>query len=306
MSRKIPPLNPLRTFEVVARTKNLTRAAHELHVGQSAVSKQLSVLEEYLGTKLFRRGQRGITLTVVGEKLAAQIIPAFDQIADATAQATSHSNDNRIRVQTYTTFAAKWLIPRLDEFHQRYPELNVTIINSVDDVDFEKDQVDFSIQLGRGAWQGADVDFLFEDIIEPVCSPGFLHLHAPNTKFPQAVLRTRLLISHYRPKSDWLLWAEKNQHEAEIASTPTMSFSSSVLTWQAAMDDLGVAIGQMPLLNKDLENGKLVAPFNLPVQTGLSFYLLRPKVQREVRKVRLFRDWLLSQAASTRPLHASC
>lgn len=299
MVRKIPPLNPLRTFEVVARTKNLTRAARELHVGQSAVSKQLNVLEEYLGTKLFRREQRGITLTPTGETLAKKIIPAFNQISEATTHIMNRGDDNKIRVQTYTTFAAKWLIPRLEDFHQRYPQLNVLIINSVDNVDFETDSVDFSIQLGRGDWPDADVDFLFEDIIQPVCSPAFLRHHAPNPLFPQAILRTRLLVSHYRPKSDWLLWAAANDYEGEIAPTPTMSFSSSVLTWQAAMDELGVAIGQMALLNKDLASGKLVVPFNLPVKTGLSFYLLRPKLQREARKVVLFRDWILTQAAST-------
>lgn len=299
MSRKIPPLNPLRTFEVVARTKNLTQAARELHVGQSAVSKQLNVLEEYLGVKLFRRERHGVTLTAVGDEFAARIIPAFEQIADATAHITSPADDNQIRVQTYTTFAAKWLIPRLENFHQRYPALNVLIINSVNDVDFEKDKVDFSIQLGRGTWPGADVDVLFDDIIQPVCSPAFLHHHAPNTKYPQAVLRTRLLVSHYRPTTDWELWARENAYKDEIAPTPSMSFSSSVLTWQAAMDGLGVAMGQMALLDNDLAQGKLVAPFDLPVQTGRSFCLLRPKVQREVSKIRLFRDWLLSQAALT-------
>lgn len=299
MARKIPPLNPLRAFEVVARTKNLTHAARELHVGQSAVSKQLNVLEEYLGTKLFRRERRGITLTVAGEELAERIIPAFDMIAEATAQVTMPSDDNRIRVQTYTTFAAKWLIPRLEDFHQRYPAFNVLIINSVNDADFEKDDVDFSIQLGRGNLPGADVDFLFDDIIQPVCSPAFLHQHAPETRFPQAVLRTRLLVSHYRPKTDWELWARTHGYEKEIAPTPSMSFSSSVLTWQAAMDGLGVAMGQMALLDKDLADHKLVAPFELPVQTGRSFYLLRPRLQREVRKVRLFRDWIRSQADLT-------
>lgn len=294
MSKKIPPLNPLRTFEVVARTRNLTRAALELHVGQSAVSKQLNVLEEYLGVELFRRERRGISLTPMGEDLAERIIPAFDLIADATAHIMERGNDQHIRVQTYTTFAAKWLIPRLEDFHNRYPDLSVLIANSVRDVQFEQDHVDFSIQLGRGAWDGADVDFLFEDVIEPVCCPAFLRQHAPERRFPQALLRTRLLVSYYRRK-DWSVWAKATRYEDEIAQTPQMSFSSSVLTWQAALDGLGVAVGQTALLMDDLAQGKLEAPFNLPVRSGMSYYLLRPKMQRESRKVMLFRDWMLEQ-----------
>ncbi|OWT65894.1 LysR substrate-binding domain-containing protein [Candidimonas nitroreducens] len=306
MPRKIPPMNPLRAFYVVARTKSLTKAAQELHVGQSAISKQLDVLEKYFGVKLFRREQRGISLTDIGQELAQRIVPAFDQIADAAAGIAERSDGNKIRVHTYTTFAAKWLIPRLEDFHTQYPRLSVQIIASVDEMDFENDRIDFSIQLGRGARAGLEVDLLFDDIIEPVCSQGFLLQHAPETAYPQAVLRTRLLDSHYRPKSDWQAWAQACHYEKEIADTPHMNFSSSVLTWQAAMDGLGVAIGQMALLTEDIEKGKLVAPFKQPVRTGLSFRLLRPKAQREERKIVLFRDWILAQAATTRPYLPAC
>ncbi|MFC4203169.1 LysR family transcriptional regulator [Candidimonas humi] len=299
-------MNPLRAFYVVARTNSLTKAAKELHVGQSAISKQLDVLEKYFGVKLFRREQRGISLTDIGQELAERVVPAFDQILDAAASLTERSNDSKIRVHTYTTFAAKWLIPRLEDFHKQYPKLSVLIIASVDEVNFEKDRIDFSIQLGRGTRPGLEVDLLFDDIIEPVCSQGFLRKHAPETAYPQAVLRTRLLDSHYRPKSDWLMWAKACNYENDIADTPHMSFSSSVLTWQAAMDGLGVAIGQMALLTEDIKEGNLVAPFHQPVRTGLSFHLLRPRVQREARKIVLFRDWILAQAAATRPYLPDC
>jgi LysR family glycine cleavage system transcriptional activator len=294
-------MNPLRAFYMVARTKSLTKAAQELHVGQSAISKQLDVLEKYFGTRLFRREQRGISLTDTGRELAQRIIPAFDQITEAAASIAERGDASKIRVHTYTTFAAKWLIPRLEDFHKRHPGLSVLIIASVEDVDFERDRIDFSIQLGRGARPGLETDLLFDDIIEPVCSRAFLRQHAPEAAYPQAVLRTRLLDSHYRPKSDWLAWAQACRCENEIADTPHMSFSSSVLTWQAAMDGLGVAIGQMALLTEDIKAGNLVAPFGQPVRTGLSFRLLRPRVQREARKIVLFRDWILAQAAATRP-----
>lgn len=306
MSKKIPPMNPLRAFYVVARTKSLTKAARELHVGQSAISKQLDVLEKYLGVKLFRREQRGITLTEIGQELGERIIPAFDQISDATHSILERGNDNTIRVHTYTTFAAKWLIPRLEKLHKQYPELSVLIINSAGKVDFEQDRIDVSIQLGSGKQPDTEVDLLFDDIIEPVCSTAFQQEHAPESKYPQALLRTRLLVSHYRPKGEWAMWAKAHGYAAEIADTPHMNFSSSVLTWQAAVDGLGIAIGQVALLTEDVQEGKLIFPFGKPLKTGLSFYLLRPKVRREARKILLFRAWLLEQAAATRPLLPDC
>lgn len=306
MSKKIPPMNPMRAFYVVARTKSLTKAAKELHVGQSAISKQLDVLEKYLGVKLFRREQRGISLTDVGQELGDRIVPAFDQIAEAAHHVTERSNDNQIRVHTYTTFAAKWLIPRLEDFHKRHPEFSVLIINLTNNIDFERDRIDFSIQLGNGNHPDTDADLLFDDVIEPVCTAAFLKKHVPDSQYPQAILRTRLLVSHYRPKGEWGLWAKTHQYTADIADTPQMNFGSSVLTWQAAMDGLGVAIGQVALLTDDIREGGLLYPFNRPIRTGLSFYLLRPNVRREARKITLFRDWLLSQAAATRPLLPDC
>lgn len=296
MAMKIPPLNPLRVFEAVARTRNLTQAAKELHVSQSAVSKQLQVLQEYLGVELFRRERHGISLTQVGQRYGDAIAPAFENIGRATAEIMRSGSDSSLRIQTYTTFAAKWLIPRLHDFHARYGDIAVVITNSVKDVDFDRDNVDLAIQMGRGAWQGMDTDFLFEDVIEPVCSPAFFRSHAPEAAYPQALLRKRLLVSHYRQK-DWQTWARQCRYESEIDNGESMRFSSSVLTWQAAADGLGIAIGQTALLVDDLRSGKLMAPFDLSVRTGASYYLVLPQLQRQSRKVQVFRDWLNEQVA---------
>lgn len=297
MSKKIPPLNPLKVFDAVARTSNLTRAAQELHISQSAVSKQLNVLQAYLGTELFRRERHGIHLTQAGVRYGEEIAPAFEAIARATAEIMRSGSDSSLRIQTYTTFAAKWLIPRLSDFHARNRDISVVITNSVKDVDFDRDPVDLAIQMGHGAWQGNDTDFLFEDVIEPVCSPAFFRTHAPESAYPQALLRTRLLVSHYRPR-DWQTWARLCRYESDVAQTESMRFSSSVLTWQAAADGLGIAIGQTALLVDDLGSGKLVSPFHLPVPTGASYYLVRPQLQRQSRKVELFRAWIKEQLAA--------
>ena len=293
MARRIPPLNPLRVFEVVARTGNLTVAAQELHVTQSAVSRQIGVLEGYLGVELFRRERHGVTLTRSGRGYAEQVVPAFETIAGATEKLLKGSTQGALRVRTYVTFAAKWMIPRLPEFEREHPDIEVRISTAVPEVDFDRDPVDVAIQFGDGRWPRVQADFLFPDEIEPVCSPRYLSEHAKAARRPQALLAHRLLVSHYR-KSDWDEWLAATGLASAAEGAERMSFSSSVLTWQAAHDGLGLAIGQAAMLGAEFASGELVRPFRRPVRTGRAYYLLRPAVQRESRKVAAFRDWLLA------------
>ena len=296
MSRRIPPLNPLRVFEVVARTENLTQAAQQLHVTQSAVSRQIAVLEGYLGVQLFRRERHGVSLTRAGSRYASQVLPAFEMIADATHALTKGSRQGALRVRTYTTFAAKWLIPRLAEFRALHPSIEVRISNDVPDVDFDRDPVDVAIQFGDGHWKNVQLDLLFRDEIEPVCSPQFLGRHAPNPKYPHSLLRQRQLVSRYR-RTDWDEWLRASDLAEEAAQAERMDFSSTLLCWQAAVDGLGMAIGQAALLTNEFAAGHLVRPFARPLLRTQAYYLIRPQSQRETHKVNVFRDWLLSVCA---------
>ncbi len=292
MSRKLPPLNPLRVFQTVARVGNLTTAAQELHVSQSAVSRQVATLENYLGVELLRREARGVSLTRIGANYAALVTPAFDQIAKATESLLDTAAPGALRVRTYTTFTAKWLIPRLPAFNTKHPDIDIIVKNGVPDVDFEKDGVDIAIQFGDGAWTGVSADLLFHDVIEPVCSPEFLKKKLAPGEHPGKLLQTRLLVSRYR-KNDWNDWLEATGNTLGAAGAETMRFSTSVLTWQAALDGLGIAIGQTPLLQNELDRGALVRPFSQPVQNGKGYYLVRPKVRHDTRKTDVFRTWLL-------------
>lgn len=297
MTRRIPPLNPLRVFEVVARTLNLTAAAAELNVTQSAVSRQIATLETYLGVELFRRERHGVNLTRAGRTYAAQVLPAFAQIAAATESLVKGTGDRTLRVRTYTTFAAKWLIPRLAEFHRLHPGIEVKITNAVPDVDFDRDKVDVAVQFGDGQWPQTQSLFLFGDEIEPVCSPAYLKKHAPNARFPASLLRHPLLVSHYR-RTDWADWLAATGLAPAATEAVEMTFGTSVLTWQAAIDGLGMAIGQNRLLTAEFEKGLLVRPFAKPVQREQGYYLVWPKRARESHKVSVFRDWLLAACAA--------
>ena len=291
---KIPPLNPLKVFEVVARTSNLTLAASELNVSQSAVSRQIAVLEEYLGVQLFTRERVGVRLTEVGAGYARRIGPAFGEIAAATEAITRKYSNNVIRLRTYTTLTARWLIPRLPRFKAQHPEVEVSILNSSAPLDFGAEQCDLAIVLGDGHWPGAEAALLFEDIVEPVCAPVFAHALAGGA----AALRgQRLLVSKYR-KDDWPRWLAHAGLPGLFETAEKMIFSSSILTWQAAMDGLGIAIGQPHMLEADFQAHRLARPFASPLRTGKGYYLVTPTLQRYSGKIAAFKDWLLSEAWS--------
>lgn len=288
---KIPPLNPLKVFEVVARTNNLTLAASELNVSQSAVSRQVAVLEEYLGVQLFARERVGVRLTEVGETYARRIRPAFEEISAATAFITQKYSNNVIRLRTYTTLTARWLIPRLPHFKAQYPDVEVSILNSNAPLDFGVEKCDLAIVLGNGTWPDADATLLLEDVVEPVCAPGFIE-GAANS---EGLRGKRLLVSKYR-KDDWPRWLSHAGMTDVFETAEKMVFSSSILTWQAAMDGLGVAIGQQHMLESDFQAGRLVRPFARPLRTGQGHYIVTPALQRHSDKIAAFKDWLTREA----------
>jgi len=292
---KIPPLNPLKVFEVVARTNNLTTAANELLVSQSAVSRQIAVLEEYLGVQLFTRERVGVRLTEVGVAYAHRIRPAFEEISDATKFITQKYSDNVIRLRTYTTLTARWLIPRLPRFNMQYPGVDVMIANSSAPLDFGTEQCDLAIVFGEGTWPDAESTFLMEDVIEPVCSPAFLESAHGGVRLLEALHSKRLLVSKYR-KYDWPAWLAHAGMGDVFDNAEKMIFSSSILTWQAAMDGLGIAIGQSQMLEADIKSGRLVRPFSRPLKTGKGHYLVTPSLQRYSSKIASFKDWLLHEA----------
>ena len=292
MSRLLPPLNPLRTFEAAARHCNFTKAAEELLVSQSAVSRQISVLEDFLGVRLFIRDAHLVRLTSAGERYFAEIGPAFQLLTAATGRLRKTAGGAPLKIKVYATFAAKWLMRRLPRFQAAYPKIAVRISTSVTPVDFARDQVDAAIQLGRGTWPKAEAVELFRDEIAPVASPLLLQGLALPLALDQ-LSSFRLLHSHYR-RNDWPDWVAAAGCELPPEEEP-MSFPSSLLTYQAAVDGLGIAMGQLPLLQEELRAGTLVQPFTQTLRRDLAYYLVLPEQKPLDRRIAVFRDWLLSE-----------
>ncbi len=296
MARPLPPLNPLHVFDTVSRLGSFTLAAAELGVSQSAVSRQVAVLEGFLGVRLFRREPQGVSLSADAKAYHAEVGPSFARIAAATEALRTATRQGPLRLRVYATFAVKWLIARLPRFHAQHPAIGVQLSTTVAPVDFARDPIDMAVQFGSGDWPGLCSQLLMRDVIQPVCSPHLLAAHGGRIGLGD-LAACRLLHSHYR-RDDWPDWLRSvgqpdRPHEGD-------EFPSSVLTLHAAAEGLGVAMGQMSLLGEDLRAGRLVTPFARPLERRLGHYLVWARSGPPDARGRSLASWLAAEAAACR------
>ncbi len=293
MARTIPPLNPLHVFEVAARLGSFTKAAEELNVTQSAVSRQIGTLEDYLKIRLFNRDRAGVSLTRAGRSYFLEIEPAFAAIASSTGRVRSRGGGKQLHVYVYPTFAVKWLVPRMDRFNEAYPGIDVRVTTGLDPVDFAGKNIDVAIRLLRDADAEPHNIRLFADVIQPVCSAALLRDAAQPLRSIEDLRKFRLLFSRYRRDDwhDWLLSVGENE-----ITTRGIEFPSSVLTYQAAAEGLGVAMGQLRLLEQDIADGKLVKLFDRTLERPMSYFVVWPRNAEPNHMARAFIGWLEREA----------
>jgi LysR family glycine cleavage system transcriptional activator len=294
MARRRPPLNPIRAFETAARHMSFTAAAEELGITQIAVSRQVRVLEDYLEVPLFERSHRSIRLTAEGARFFPAASRAFDEIDTAVASLSMRGRRDILVLQTYTTFAQRWLIPRLWRLHERLPNIEIRLSASVAPVDFERGKIHAAIQRRSAPMERCDVDFLAPVELLPVCSPALAEdwNEASGT---ETLSRCSLLHSLARP-GDWKRWLS-SAGLTQIEPNRGMKFENSVLAYEAALQGIGVAMGVRVLVEQYLRSGSLVAPFGPPLALDDGYYLLIPRGRQRPPALRRFRDWLLEEAA---------
>lgn len=290
MTNTIPPLNPLRTFEAAARLSSLTQAANELNVSQVAVSRQVKVLEEYLGVVLFKRLHRGIELTDEGRQLYEGVARAFMEIGNAAKRVSRRGRRDILAIQSYTTFSQRWLIPRLTQFHEAFPRIEVRLSSSVAPVDFETQNLDAAIRAGKGDWPDLHSEKLVDVELIPICSPKFQEMNKLHT--PDDLARVRLLHSMARP-TDWTAWLKRVG--SSVDPSPGIRFESSALAYEAASLDIGVAIATKVLVKRHLQNGSLVAPFDATCYSGEGYYLTWPRNVAPSQPLKHFLSWIQEQ-----------
>ena len=291
MKRTLPPLNGLRAFEAAARHMSFTDAAEELSVTQAAISHQVRGLEQRLGLKLFVRRNRSLLLSEAGQAYLPSVRSAFDQLNEATEKLLQKDRGGHLTVTTTTSFAVKWLVPRLGGFQRANPEIDVRVSTGTALVEFSREDVDIGIRYGRGQWPNLVAERLVAEDVMPVCAPSLMK--GPNgLKKPADLKRFTLLHSVSFP-DDWQVWLTAAGVKG-IDASRGISFDFALAAYQAAMDGLGVALGRNPLVEPDLKAGRLVVPFDFKRSSDFAYYLVYPPEAIRRRKIKAFRDWVMS------------
>lgn len=306
MTRHLPPLSALRAFEAVARHLNFTKAADELHVTPAAVSQQVKVLEDHLGTALFRRTKRSVALTDAGRVILPDVQAGFEWFGRALDKVSTHAATKTLTISVAPSFASKWLLPRLGRFSALYPEIDIRISATMTLVDFRKDEADLAIRFGKGPYPGVDVEKLFPEALTPMCSPNLLNGKHP-LKTPDDLRHFRLLHDVSIPGGDRQLWWVQWLTAARaIKVNPNRGprFSLAELALQAAIDDGGVVLGRVALAADDIAAGRLVCPFEFMMPLDVNYFLVLPVHNRHRAEIGAFRSWLRAEVLRSIPMRA--
>jgi DNA-binding transcriptional LysR family regulator len=291
-------LDLLRGFHAAARHLSFTRAAQELSLTQSAISRGIKTLEEQLGQPLFHRVHRALQLTPAGQKLFQTTAEVFARIDDATAQLIN--SKGVLAITTTTALASLWLAPRLPRFNRLHPGIDVRLVASDDHVDLEREQIDVAIPfVPLGAPPPAGGERFLDCEFFPVCSPALALDPAHPLRMP-ADLAHHVWLEHEtlrngRPWSKWDVWFKATQI-APVTPVSTLRFSHGDQMIAAALDGNGVAMGGRPHLTRQLQEGVLCAPFGPEVVAAVGAFLIvtRPSAARDT--VQAFVAWLRSEA----------
>lgn len=300
MNYRLPPLNALRAFESAARHLSFKRAAEELNVTPAAISHQIKGLEADLGMPLFRRLNRALLLTDEGQLLLPDIRDGFQSFHRAMERLRARSSENVLTVAMAPSFAAKWLVPRLEKFNRAHPELDVRISASMQMVDYDAEGVDIGIRFGKGNYPGFVSELLLQDTAFPVCSPRLLEgehaLNSPDELRFHVLLHDESWRLNYESFPNWSMWIAAANIEGVDATRGTrFNMTSDVIN--AAIEGAGVALGRSSMVEGDLEAGRLVKPFDLDVPVEFAFFVVYREANLQQMKVSAFRDWLREEVS---------
>lgn len=288
--RRPPFLNGIRAFEAAARTGSFVAAGAEQHVSPAAISRLVKLLEDRMGVALFDRAANRLTLTEAGRAYRDGLTPLLESLARLTETIAERAGRKVITVGVGPSFAVRWLIPRLAEFHRRAPDVEVRITTGGAAAPFS-DSWTCGIRLGDGVWPGLAATPLFAADLTPVCGPA---LAARLRK--KKHLREATLIRVAHAPEDWPRWLAAAGVKGVAAAGPVFDFYGQAQ--QAALDGLGVAIGIRPYVDDDLAAGRLVAPFAFSVPKGRGWFLVHREARAQEPGFRAFRDWILSAATA--------
>jgi len=299
MARDYPPLNSLLVFLSAARHLSFTTAAEELFVTRSAISRQIKLLEEYLGHPLFHRNRSGLTLTEAGVDYANQLSPIFTDLRNATEALRGTSHNNKLKLGISSTFNATWLMSRLTDFYAHYPEMELTFhTNNFDSgeesVDFSSGLMDATIRFGRGIWPNCLATKLFDIYVQPVCAPSLL---SGKTNLTVEEMSKFNWLGYKHLPTIWTRWLEGSGGPyTDYINKTDIVFDNVAVAVQAAVDGLGIIPMYRPLADPLLKSGKLVAAHKALRQLDDAYYFVCTAHYERHKPTAAFREWLLTQS----------
>jgi LysR family glycine cleavage system transcriptional activator len=294
MRRRLPPLRAVQYFEAAAERENFALAAEALGVSKGAISQQVKLLEQSLGAQLFVRSGRGLRLTDAGRRYLGAVRSALSTLEQATTRISGPQGRNLLRLSVLPAFASLWLVPRLSDFQDRHPQIDVEISADAAMVDFERDDAHIGIRYSKGDARNLTVIPLGRDLVFPVCSPGYRAQH--RLEAPADLARCRLLHDTYWG-SDWSRWARSlGLPLPNLGSGQYFTHTSMAL--DAAKAGVGLVIGHELLVRADLASGALVRPFEHSIEAEEQYYMVHPSRAQHVGAVRMFEAWLVEKLRS--------
>lgn len=288
----LPPLTAVRVFEAVARLQNLSRAAEELNMTQSAVSYQIKQLETFAGAPLFNRLARGVELNARGKLVAPAVARSMAELRAAFRQIRDESGSVLV-ISTMQTIAASWLAPRIGKFQLEHPDLAVRLDINARMVDFAIEPVDVAIRSGKGAWPGLVSHFLLSQNFTPVASPAYLAREGrPET--PEAMM-AHVLVA---PSDDWwpLWFRAAGVTGFNRIARPGIDVETQQMAAKVAAAGHGITLVTPAFVQDEMEAGRLLRLFDIDATAGSNYFLVYPEETAHRRKIRLFRDWVLKEA----------
>ena len=299
MAERLSSLNALRAFEAAARHRSFKKAAAELHVTTAAVSQQLKLLELDLGAKLLRRADGEWQLTEAGRAGLADLSQGFESIAEGLRKIRSLRRRRRLTVSVVPSFAATWLVARLDRFRQAHPDIDLLLDATMALADLGRGDADMAVRYGAGEFPGLESVRLFADEIFPVCSPR-LPTRARPLEEPQDLRHHTLLHLEWSTEHggwpDWAMWLRSAGVDGVDAERGPR-FTQHSMALQAAVEGQGVALGNTSHVVDHLAAGRLISPFDLCMPTRFAYYVVALRERAKEPAIAAFRDWLIEETA---------
>lgn len=295
--RSLPPLRALRAFEAAARHLSFAQAADELGVTPGAISHQIKALEDWLGAPLFHRLTRALRLTEAGEAALPFLTEGFDRLLDGTARMQARKDEHLLTVSVSPGFGSLWLVPRLDGFRRKHPDIEVRIDGTDRLVHVAGGEADVAIRYGQGGYADVQSDHLFAMRATPVCSPELLSRNPALQKPADLKNHTLLHVEWKEAEGSWRTWLLA-AGAADVDPFKGPRFTKEEMAVRAALDGEGVALIGDRMAADHLASGRLVRPFNAELSTPLVFayFLLSAVGRQDEPKITRFRDWLMDEA----------